>query len=182
MYKLALNIRRPKFVDIAEIQQLFLVTVTNSFKEEGIFYTLGHEIDMEVNALSNTLKRDFQTGGEEVYFLIATHQNKIVGTIAYGKVSELIIKNIPPQTTPIPEVKCVYVLPEFQNKGVGSFLLKHMWKVLHQNGIKAFYLDSGYTKAQQFWQKKLGNAAYTLENYWSGGSHHMIWQVELACI
>jgi len=169
------QISRPTQQHIPQIHEVFSKTVINNFREEGILDTLEEEAHQEVATLINTLQTDFATQGQEEYFLIAHAQNKVVGTIAYGKVSTLISENVSIGNSNIPEVKSVYVLPEFQNQGIGSLLFQRILLVLTQHNIEAFYLDSGYRKAKTFWQKKLGAPTYTLENYWGKGSHHMIW-------
>lgn len=170
-----LQIRRPVLKNLEEISKLFLETVTNNFKDEGLFPALADQVDEEVASLINTLKSDFETNGKETYFLIALFQNQIVGTVAYGPISKILTDNLSNTQTNIPEIKSVYVPPKFQGQGIGSVLFEKILEILSEHGIPAFYLDSGYQRAQQYWTKKLGLPSQVLKNYWSGGNHHMIW-------
>lgn len=169
------QIRRPTLSDVPQIHEVFSKTIKNSFKEEGIIDPSGKETDEEIARLINTFQDDFATQGQKEYFLIAHLQNKIVGTIGYGTINPLISDNITIARAGIPELKSVYILPEFQNRGIGSLLFQHMLLVLAEKHIEEYYLDSGYKKSQQFWERKLGAPAHTLNDFWGKGNHHMIW-------
>ncbi len=169
------QIRRPQVEDLEEIRHLFSVTIKNNFREEGILDTLEHEAEQEVKNLIGTLQKDFESNGTDEYFLIATFENKIVGTIAFGKPNSLITQNVTADFSQIPEIKCVYVLPSYHQQGIGSLLFQEIQKVLTQQKITQFCLDCGYRKSQGFWKYKLGNPTVILANYWSSGSHHLIW-------
>lgn len=74
------------------------------------------------------------------------------------------------------EIGTVFVLPDYQRRGIGSLLLSSMFLTFLGNGIQEFCLDSGYTKSQKIWERKFGKADYILKDYWSEGSDHMIWR------
>lgn len=172
---MTIKITRPRIKDLQQIHQLFEVTIKDNFRAEGILETLETEANQEIQALIRTLAADFESGGEEEYHLLARIESKVVGTIAYGKANPLITNNIDAKYHKVLEVKSVYILPQFQNKGIGSLLFQRILSRLSTIGIKDFYLDSGYKKAQSFWTKKLGEPICTLKDYWAEGSHHMIW-------
>jgi GNAT superfamily N-acetyltransferase len=75
----------------------------------------------------------------------------------------------------VPEIKCVYVLPELQGNGVGTILFREMLSHLRNKGIERFCLDSGYRRAKAFWTKRLGDPSVVLPDYWGKDAHHMIW-------
>jgi len=56
-------------------------------------------------------------------------------------------------------------------------LVKEILYVLKRHGIHEMCLDSGYKKAQTYWQKNLGTPQYFLEDFWGKDAHHMIWQL-----
>jgi GNAT superfamily N-acetyltransferase len=67
------------------------------------------------------------------------------------------------------------VLPEFQNRGIGSQLISTLIEELHRNGIERFCLDSGYKRAQKKWVHKFGEPYMIVKDYWGEGSDHIIW-------
>ncbi len=77
------------------------------------------------------------------------------------------------------EIGTVFILPEYQRKGIGSLLLHTMFLTLLSRGITEFCLDSGYRKAQSIWTKKFGEPSHVLKDYWGESSDHMIWKKSL---
>ena len=170
-----LIINRPDINDVLQIHELFSITIKNNFKEEGVLNTLEEEANNEIETLKQNLQFDFDTKGEKEHFLIAKLSDQVLGTIAFGAPNSIVRNHLKLEDLKIPEVKSVYVLPGFQGKGIGSLLLKVMLRLLKDKKINAFYLDSGYRKAQQFWKRKLGDPTWLLPDYWPGGNPHMIW-------
>ena len=87
------SIRRPNESDIEELHNLFRITITDNFIKENIendIVGLESEISNKDAQLSVYLK----SKGKERFFLIACCDKKIVGTVSYGKCSELIKKKI----------------------------------------------------------------------------------------
>jgi len=174
-----IHIVRPKEEDFNQIHQLYSITVKNNFQQEGILDSPKGLIESVIEGLIKLLKQDFDSNGKEEYHLIAKNKDTIVGTIAYGKPNQIILDNLKLNSSKTPEIKSVYILPEFQNKGIGSLLFKNILTHLSKNGIKDFCLDSGYRNAQQFWKRKLGDPSFILDKYWTFENHHMIWQVQI---
>lgn len=153
---LNIEIRRPNLEDMHELHQFFRLVVTDTFIKEGIGH-LSDDIEMEIETKKNYLKQDLESNGEKRYFLIALNQNKIIGTIEYGKASDLIRQCTANVLQDTNEVGTVFVHPEYQRRGIGSMLLNKMLITLHNRKIKEFCLDSGYKNAQEFGRKSLEN-------------------------
>jgi GNAT superfamily N-acetyltransferase len=161
--------------DQDEIEKLFDSVITKNFKDYGFYEKYKKDIEYEVSK-QKTLLNDFLTDeNKSTVFLIARDNEHIIGTIAYGRPSSDIKNFYKINLKDIPEVKSAYILPEYQGKGVGTMLLNEIIKILKQNGFNEFCLDSGYPKAQQFWEKKLGVPAVRIKNRWNAGNDYLIW-------
>lgn len=172
-------ITKPHKNDEQAIKKLFTIVITQNFKDYGLYDKYRGDILYEVGKQISILKEYFESNGKNVYFLIAKVNTKIIGTIAYGKPSTDIEKYYFEKSESIPEIKSLYVIPEYQNKGVGTILLEKIMNELRKNGIKEFCLDSGYPKAQQFWTKKLGKPIIRIHNRWGAGNDYLIWHFTL---
>lgn len=171
-------IRRPYKTDIEELHRLFAVTIAKAFEKEGVGDDL-EAINGEVEEKKQRLKEDLETSGSEQFFLIACIEGKIVGTISYGPCSELINKYTDSKLKDIGEIGSVYILPEYQRKGIGTLLLNAMYIAMLGKGVDEFCLDSGYTIAKKIWSKKLGQPQFIMKDYWGEGADHMIWYRKL---
>ncbi|MGE8206991.1 GNAT family N-acetyltransferase [Heyndrickxia sp. NPDC080065] len=171
------EIRRPRVEDIEELHQFFDIVIKDTFANERLS-ELADDIENEIESKKKYLKYDFESYGKERYFLIAFDKmgNKIIGTIEYGPASELIDKLTEGAMKDLHEIGTVFVHPDYQGRGIGRLLLNVMFLTLLNREIKEFCLDSGYSNAQKIWKKKFGEPDYFLQNYWSEGSHHMIWR------
>ena len=178
-----IKVTRPHINDLDNIHQLFSLTIENNFHEEKISDPSGSFQKSIVNDLVNTLKKDYKSNGKDEFHLIAKNEDMIIGIIAFGSINSIIIENTKlGSLTTIPELKSVYVLPNFQNTGIGNILLKNIVKCLIEKGYKEFCLDSGYTNAQRYWKKKFGAPTYILDQYWTPKNDHMIWHVKIDTI
>jgi len=182
LIKMKYKIRKPKIDEIKEIDELFTKTVKDNFKEERVIDPVNKLVNEVIEDLRNNLRLYFDPKNTEEYYLIASSQEKIIGVIAYGKPSKLIYENMKINNKFTPEIKSVYILPNYQNKGVGRILFRKILEVLEENAFKEFCLDSGYKRAQYYWGKLLGNPKIILNDYWNKGNHHMIWNCEVVNI
>jgi len=173
--KMECKVRKPQKEDIHQIEELFALTIKDNFKEEGIIDPLGKDANKEIDALKKAIRNYFESNKAENFFLIASYGNEILGTIAYGEPNNLIYENLKIDYKNVPEIKSVYILPKYQNRGIGTLLLGEILVVLKENQVKYFCLDSGYKKAQNYWRKRLGKPSHILNEYWGKESHHMIW-------
>ncbi|WP_212936126.1 GNAT family N-acetyltransferase [Bacillus hominis] len=174
------EIRRPNSDDIDELYLFFRIVITNTYKNEGLSQLLD-DIENEIYSKKQYLKNDFDSNGENRYFLLAIDKGneKIVGTIEVGPASTLINSCTSGVLKDLYEIGTVFVLPEYQGKGIGSILLNAMFLTLLGEGITEFCLDSGYKNAQKIWKKKFGKPSYVLKDYWGASIDHMIWKKSL---
>jgi len=170
------EIRRPRISDNEELNQFFSIVIKDTYAKEGLSDRIG-DIEDEIENKKHYLKCDFDSNGEDRYFLLALdiNCNKIIGTIEYGPVSVLINDCSNGALKELVEVGTVFVLPDYQRRGVGTLLLNAMFLTFVNRGIEQFCLDSGYTRAQKIWKKKFGDPDYLLKDYWGEGADHMIW-------
>ncbi|PIE94706.1 GNAT family N-acetyltransferase [Bacillus fungorum] len=168
-------VRRPNLNDVDELYLFFRIVITNTYKNEGLSQLLD-DIENEINSKKRYLKNDFDSNGENRYFLLAidTNNDKIIGTIEVGPASTLINNCTGGALKELYEIGTVFILPEYQRKGIGSLLLNTMFLTLLSRGITEYCLDSGYKKAQSIWTKKFGEPSYVLKYYWGESSDHMI--------
>lgn len=173
-------IRRPNSDDIDELYLFFRIVITNTYKDEGLSQ-LVDDIENEINSKKQYLKNDFDSNGENRYFLLAidTNNDKIIGTIEIGPASTLINSCTSVVLKDLYEIGTVFILPEYQRKGIGSLLLNAMYLTLLSRGITEYCLDSGYKIAQSIWTKKFGKPSYVLKDYWGESNNHMIWKKSL---
>jgi GNAT superfamily N-acetyltransferase len=175
-----IEIRRPTADDKEELNHFFSKVIIDTFEKEGLS-ELHEDLENEMKEKKQFLESDLGSNGETRHFLLAIdkNQNKIVGSIAYGPANELINTCTEGALKDLIEIGTVFVHPEYQRRGIGTLLLNVMLLTLQNKGIKEFCLDSGYTSAQQVWQKKFGEPDYLMKDYWGKGSDHMIWKKSL---
>ncbi|RSD28602.1 GNAT family N-acetyltransferase [Mesobacillus subterraneus] len=175
---LHVNIRRPTPEDREKLNDFFRTVIIDTFIKEGIGNQL-NDLNEEIETKKRYLTSDFESTGEERYFLIAVFGNKIIGSIEFGPANEIIRNVSNPAFEGLVEVGTVFVHPDFQRSGVGNLLLKAMYETLRNNGIKEFCLDSGYKSAQLVWKKKFGEPDILLKDYWGKNFDHMIWKIKI---
>lgn len=166
-------IKIPQKEDLEELRNLFDRTISDAFQQDGIDDPEG--IIIEVEKQMDSLHQFVECPDSTKFYLIAHTKDTIIGTIGYSKANSLIQGSLNIDLENIPEVKSVYVLPEYQSKGIGSLLFNAILLCLHHKKITTFCLDGGYKKSQGFWINKLGAPSVTLKNYWGEGLDHMIW-------
>lgn len=168
-------ITRPTKDDIEEIHRLLSVTIRDTFRNEGVDISHDSETEEIVAEHMQTLPNDLSTGSQQDFFLMAKIESKIIGMAAFGSVNKIIRAHLDIDVKTTPEIKSVYVLPEFQRMGIGSKLFKQILIELRAHSYKRFCLDSGFRSAQEYWKQKLGEPTIILPDYWDKSAHHMIW-------
>lgn len=169
-----LSIVKPTKDDIKLVQYVFESSITDAFDKEG----LGHmkkEILREIEFKKELITLTVENLASEVDFLVAKISNDVIGTISFGPCGSDIKKCTNNELDTIKELGSLYVLPNFQGKGVGSALIHSMIKYISELGIDQFCLDSGYKNAQKKWLRKFGEPYKIVKDYWGKNSDHMIW-------
>lgn len=136
------SVERPQKEDLDELRNFFALVIADAFKEDGI----GSDkegIKEEIDKQMNFVKKDLESEGAEVYFFIAKKSGKIVGTIGQSEPNEFIKKHLKKDLSNMPEITSVYVLPEEQGKGLGSFLFEKMLDRLKQKKSHIIALMEG---------------------------------------
>jgi GNAT superfamily N-acetyltransferase len=172
-----IEIRRPRIEDRTHLYQFFSHVIRDTFASEGLAELID-EIESEIETKKQYLACDFESDGKNRFFLIAIdkNDNKVIGSIEYGPVSELISSSTNGALNELVEVGTVFVHPDYQRRGVGTLLVNVILLTLQNRGIAEFCLDSGYTDAQKVWKKKFGAPDYVLKDYWGEGNDHLIWK------
>jgi len=174
---MAINIRRPEVDDIDQLTKHFNETILDIFSREDI-----QDDDLcsgEMKEKMVFLMEDLDSKGKDRYFLVATVDGEIAGTIAYGPSNELIHECTHGELNDIGEIGTVYVHPKFQKQGIGMKLMNAMYISLISRGVSEYCLDSGYSSAQEIWTRKLGAPEYVSKDHWGTGNDHMVWHKKL---
>ena len=129
------------------------------------------EIESKKKVLESALNKD-KTG---IIVLIAKVNDEVVGTISFGPCSEAIRQCTNDKFSNVGELGSLFILPKYQDKGIGSTLIEEMISYLEKRGIKEFCLDSGYKDAQKRWCRKFGNPYKIVKDYWGPGIDNMVW-------
>ena len=156
--------------DREELYLFYKTTITHTFRNNGIEDPSG--INNEVNQQMDTFDR-----GEDI--LTARLNGRIVGTIAFGRQNKSVSGNLPPEMENLPEIKGVYVHPDYQSRGIGSLLWKSIITRLHYRNVSRACLDSGYRQAQRYWKEKIGKPDIVMKDYWGPGEDQMIWFLQI---
>ncbi|MBD3258223.1 GNAT family N-acetyltransferase [candidate division GN15 bacterium] len=165
--------------DAAAIKDLFRVTIVDTFRREGIADTHPEDIEREIDTQVALLDRCIGGMVDDSTLLVARVPGDAgfvsAGTIACSSPHGILRQHLDLDDSLVREVRCAYVLPEFQGRGIGSRLFQEILSRLSYSEIGEFALDSGYSTAQAYWARKLGPPTKVLKDYWSVGADHMIW-------
>lgn len=174
-----ISIIEPSAADAASAYAVFEAAIAHAFEKDG----LGHlkedilgEIEQKKLLLASCL--DHPDGS--LVFLVAKLGDRVIGTISFGPCGSDISRCTRRRLDAVGELGSLYVLPEYQGRGVGSTLIHAMVRRLHEAGVEQFCLDSGYMQAQKRWLKKFGKPYVIAENYWGEGRPHMVWLCNVA--
>jgi GNAT superfamily N-acetyltransferase len=170
-----ISIGKPEFNDKEKIKELFTVSISDTFDKNNV--TRLCEVTDEVEEKMRLLDNYYSSNQGEPHFLIAREELEIVGVIACFPVSNAIKQNVTECTNNDSEIGCVYIVPEHQQKGIGSLLYNEMKSYLKSIGIKKCYLSAGFVTSQKYWQMKLGEPQFVLKNMWGNGFHELVWKI-----
>lgn len=171
-----ITIKKPCFDDLPQIKKLFHESITDTFQKEGIALVYAEEMQEQIREKIQKVAVSLQKGIGN--YLVAKEGEEVVGIIAYGEVNSTILEYYD-VTGETPEVQSVYILPDYQQKGIGTQLFHAILQVLQEEGFKGFCLDSGFHSAQKFWEKRLGKASVMISDLYGLGKHYMIWKREV---
>jgi predicted cupin superfamily sugar epimerase/GNAT superfamily N-acetyltransferase len=157
--------------DRKEVEAFYRETIADTFKRNGIDDPDG--VKEEVKHQMETFDRQTDR------VLLARISDRLVGTIACGQQNRSVRNNIEESLKELPEIKGVYVHPDYQSRGIGTRLWKTMLTSLYKEGVEKACLDSGYRLSQKYWTKKIGEPEITIKDYWGKGEHQMIWFFEI---
>lgn len=161
--------------------QVFEASITDAFEQEDLGH-LQEDIQGEIDDKQKKARSSLEQVNSDTLFLVAKADDKVVGTISYGPCGEAIQICAEHQLDHLGEVGSLYVMPSYQNQGIGSALIKELMYLLKEQGIEQFCLDSGYTRAQVRWQRKFGEPYKIVKDYWGPDSAHMVWRCEVTRI
>ena len=171
-------IERPSKNDIKSIHNVFEKTIINTFEKEGLSH-LKDDIHNEIENKKQLLNKALTTNEKNVYYFVAKIKDEIIGTISFSPFNDVIKKFIDNKIKNVGELGSLYVLPNYQNKGVASALIQALIEFLHTNGIQLFCLDCGYKQAQKKWLRKFGTPYKIIKDYWGKDNDYMIWLCEV---
>ena len=171
------EIRTPRGEETEALKIFFREVIGDTIEKEGI--EIPYFLEEEVGDKMNLLREYLAGEDEERIFLVAWYMERVVGTISYAPCNEAIVNILEGTLEAGGEIGTVYIHPEYQRRGMGTALFSAMCLHLLKRGVKGFYLDSGYRRAQKYWRKKLGEPLRVALDYWDKGADHMIWYGEL---
>ena len=169
-----LLIVRPTKKDINSAYDVFEASITDAFEKEGLGH-LKEDILKEIQYKKDLLNFSVDNTDSEVCFFVAKMDGKVIGTISFGPCGDDIKKCTNNQLSTVGELGSLYVLPNYQGKGVGSSLISAMIEYIYKIGVEQFCLDSGYKRAQKRWLRKFGEPYKIAKDYWGEEADFMIW-------
>ncbi len=167
------EIRAPRGEEAELLATFFKRVIEDTIEKEKI--ELAYFMEKEVGDKMELLGKYLTCEDEKRIFLVAWYRGRIVGTISYAPCNESVVEILGKELKDAGEIGTVYVDPEYQRRGIGSALFSAICVELVERGIKSFYLDSGYRRAQKYWREKLGDPMRVVKDYWDKGADHMIW-------
>ncbi|MCR8644459.1 GNAT family N-acetyltransferase [Paenibacillus sp. N1-5-1-14] len=171
-----LTINRVTPQDASTAYQVFELSIADAFDKEGSGHLLS-DIQSEIVHKKHLLDQALSPMGmdSDILFLVAKLNDVVVGTISYAPCGDDVKVCTNHQLDAVGEVGSMYVLPAYQDQGVGSALIQALLRHLHERGVEEFCLDSGYQQAQGRWKHKFGTPYVIVEDYWGQDSDHMVW-------
>lgn len=164
----------PGVPDRSDIVHVLEQSIGDAFAQEGLGH-LTDEVQGIIEEKMAVYDMYLKDGGCGTRFLAATHREQVIGVISFGPRGPAIRECAGAALADIGELGTLYVLPDYQNQGVGSALIRALLEQLAAEGVEQFCLDSGFARAQQRWRRKFGAPYVTVPNYWGPGSANMVW-------
>ena len=171
-------IRRPMIEEFNEINDFFKFVLEDTLLVNELSDVDGLLAE-EISDKNKRLNQDFQSKGQERYFLLAEYEGEIIGSIEYGPTSVLLNEGTKNALRDLYEIGTVLVLPKYQRQGIVSLLFDRILERLEVLGTKEVCFDSGYKVAQRIWTRKFGKPEYYLKDYWGEDAHLMVWRINV---
>jgi len=163
--------------NLSEIESLLLISISEVFERHGVNDFMS-EVNIELQNKMRIIKESLNSKSINKYYLIM-YIGTVIGIIGYGAIDDSILlklQNINLESTV--EIKSAYILPSFQGKGVGTFMVKHVIDIMRTKS-KYAVLGCGFADSQKFWTAKFGLPTVVEKNKWGDGLHNMIWKINL---
>ncbi len=170
-----MNIQLAHINDRKEIMEFFQREYYNHYRNNDLLHLKDFLME-EIEGKRALLDRYFNN--ENCSFFVGKINNKIIATLSLQEVDDIIKDNTSATKDDI-EMESIFVEESEKSKGYGSQMIKFAIEYLKSNKIDSFYLHSGYESSKLIWNKKFGQAKFTLENYWGKDLSHMIWKINL---
>ncbi len=169
-----MHIVEPGLSDRPGILHVLERSIEDAFAQE----TLEHrddEIRDLVGEKAAMYDESLADGGHGIRFLAAKQGQQVIGVISYGPCGTAVRECTGEALAGIGELGTLYVLPEYQNQGIGSALIQALLQQLAREGVEQFCLDGGFKGSQKRWLCKFGAPYVTVPDYWGPGADSMVW-------
>lgn len=170
-----ISIQQPTLHDREKIEKLFRETIADTYNREGGCFSKRHQEKISIPSKMESFLYAMQKRKSD-YWLVARSGNDIVGTISTGKASKMFWEAFPNFQESSTVIKNVYIHPTFQQQGIGKQLFNSMLCLLQKSSVEEFFLDSGFSDAQRYWEKRLGSPTVILYDYWNPKRDHFFWK------
>lgn len=165
--------------DIPKVQNLFKSVLTDLFQLEGLIESHSDDLQLQIENQNRLLEIYSKTAGRDEFFVTAKIDEAIIGIIGFGKSNRIISSNLNFDLSEFVEIKSAYILPEYQNLGIGKNLLVSIFQELRKRDIRKYCFDCGYKSSQKIWTHLFGPPSVILIDYYGKKNHHYIWIREL---
>lgn len=165
--------------DYEGLKTFMKMMILDTFEKNGIAH-LKKDLEEEIADKMVFLEKYYELIEEDSkpFLCILKKSDDIIGTVSLARANALIVRATKGLLKDTLEIGNFFIHPSVQGQGFGTRLLKETLLWLKNNDVKEFCLDTGYPKAQIFWQKHLGKPVYDFKDYWEPGSRYMIWLVK----
>ena len=113
-----IELRKPTSDDREVLSDFFNIIIPHTFVKEGL--APDHEYALEEIVHKNEQLKKYLETDDGGYYLVATMEDKIVGTIWYGKTGDLICVGSKGALSDHGEIGTVFVHPKYQEIGRAS--------------------------------------------------------------
>lgn len=149
-----LIIRKCEEKDLPDIAEIHIQTWRKAYR--GI-------VDDVILDNLNT-ERSFQNfnrvlNDPDEFFYVAEYADKTVGFMTFS------LKSRSDVFFCFAEISCIYILPDFQGKGIGKRLMSHAFKVIRDNGISKIMLWALKDNYQKLFYQSCGGKIFSEKDH-----------------